>query len=979
MGQYSFKTVLDTLYGEGSDPWTLTGSKGLARLVRLRKYENCPERLGEYWTTGFDFQPWMTACEEQACVKGSELEQRWANNIPALAKHSSFFQEQGDILVIEQDSLLMPTKDDLSQREGISDEQLKQLQAQTAFHAMLLSKMPHSLAVHSGSKSIHIYIKMADPENWPIRPPSLGAVDGLPQVCKDIIRKRNATKNRNEAQKAYRPWHVLMQGTFLSIGPYDTGVFEGAGQEKYTRTPLALRNGTNGAGIDSQAVQEVLSVGVAVRWEDFFRWMCDQLNEETRKWLLDPYREVKPLKKQTELPKMLSWNGRGGAKDMLVRHVEQGGGDFDDQALTKQWCSVVANLYPTQKQPVIHERPNIEQGSYGRIDASYLWWVSALAVNTLSIPLVAQHQTAPVPYGWFFTGNDWWWTASSGSEDRLREIWRSGNDGALEERLEKAKADLIVDTWMALDEADTRMSDWAETGYDGRSAPSFGIDKDNLVKIGINKPIAQTAEITDRISFFLSQLGKHALRMKAKTVPFPSTWLGFDGKIWREKVKEDIHRAACLAFEEYPVFSKDGSLKKITEKDWDQLSKDAYAFASYQTLSAEDKFASNPEATVFSNGTLYVTASEVDFREGYFDPNDYAYRMMDYPFDASMPTPVFDNFLRSSFEKEGHAQMLLQFMGYLYHPRNPYKKFMVIVGEKDTGKTTLQNLLADIAGGGTQVISPSLDSIMRDKYWSSELPTAQLISIDEKIDVQPRERKMLASALKQITGNAKVECRRMQQAPFGTEVDAKLLITANSLPEMFDDSDALWERILLIEPTIPSVKDDQLPEKLRAERAGIAAKAAEALRQLKAAKGFKRTTAMVNALAEYRTSNSPLFEFWQDWMVEAPDQKAYLPAVMAVFNSERRSEFGSENKFVAAIRTTWPTMKVSRLTREQITSNNVLHAPPSAQIKNSAYVLVGWECTHPKVEYIIAPTVIPMEHRGTALDHSPIPAPRIVK
>jgi phage/plasmid-associated DNA primase len=970
----TLSAFLDALYGPGSDPWTLTGPQDRSRLVRLREYAERPNLLGEYWVPGFAFQDWMAAQREQPTINAEALENNWNHGNFALARSAAFCTESPDILVIEQDRLLMPTNQNnectAMARDGITDDELKVLQTEAIWHAARMSGMPFTAAVHSGSKSIHFYIKMADPENWPQRPPQMPGTKGLPPVLVEQARSRQSRKAAGDREGVYRRWYALQQALYLALGPFDIGVLDGAGQGTYVRTPGAVRS--NGQP------QRLLAVNRPVTFAEFWTWLLAQLSPQTREWFLNQHRPLQPLRKDPQVRSLFRCDVPGGWKDMVVRRVAQGHSNgMEDQAITKQWLGIVAELYPTQRQPVMHRRPNIEQGDWGHWDASFLWWVSAYAVNRLSQPLVAQHREAPAPYGWFFTGNDWWWTDGKGKPTNLREMWKPGNEGDLSVRLDQAERDAIILHWMdCLPELNEQMQAWKATGYDKRSAPRFGIGTKIPVSTEDVRPTA-AAQSASRIESFLHHLGGKCLYASEHAVPYPKRWMSFNGKIWVHKSEEAVEKAAYQAYEDHPLLTSKGELRQQKAADRKELMREAYVSHAYGNLLWDREWQQNRKAVVFDNGTAYVTSDSVEFHAGHWNPDDMATMALPYAFDSACPTPLFDHFMATSFAPE-EAEVVLQFMGSVFDISNPYKKFLLAKGAGDSGKTTLQQIFINLIGGHKHVLTPSLTGMLQDRYWASQLPNARLIAIDEQTDTPINMGKGAAGLFKLLTGDGTVEVRQMRENPFNMQVCAKLLVCTNNLPTFSDDSSAFWGRVLLVQPRKPAQKIADLADKIiSSELPGVAAKVLAALMRLKRVGAYHITPEMQAAVDSFREMNSPLVEFWNEWMVRAEHEYCYLPALSEVYKRVRDSAgFRSMSRFMDSLRTTFPGLKISRLTRENMGQQKIHHLPPPAHCPNSFYAVSGWRCLHPSADTIIAPPSVDLALRGTAEDTTMLPPPR---
>lgn len=970
----SFSAFIDCLYGAGSDPWALTGDRTSSRVVRLREYEQCPECLGEYYVPAFHHQAYLSllqACREQPTVRVEELSSYWDNGIPAIARTNALCMPNNVVHVLEHDSLIIPAGKDLAAYNGIPMDELKHLQPQVVYQAAMATGMPHSAMVWSGSKSVHVYLVAADPEHWPERPPSLGDTRGLPAVLVNELRQRQRAKSEGEREGRYNRWYAWQYLLYLVTGRFDTQVFAGAGQGTYVRTPMALRD--NGRGHQ----QALLSVQRPISWDEHWEWLLAQVSPEAREWALAKAQGgAKELKKTPELRTMLRLDDPGGWKDMVVRRVQQGGEHVEEQALTRQVLSVVAELHGTQRPPEIVRRPNLEQGDWGDIRASFLWWVSFLTMNHLSIPWTTTHAEAPTPVGWVFTGLDWWWEDKGGKPNRIREVWKPGNEGDWHQRLGQAKEDFAVNYWLEHEQEyqETREK-WAASGWSARSAPQSALVPGHRIQLA--KPPTEKVQREGRSAYFIASLGIRAVRTTEQCMPYMSQWMVYDGKLWSPVSIERLYEVANDALVRYPEMTAKGDIKPITEKAQKETIVLAYSQSANQCIDHRTEWRQREGTVIFPNGTLYlnVQTGTYEFKAGHFDPDDWATFAMPSDYNPDMLTPAFDNYMATSFVDPHDRENIMQFLGYILDPQADQKAWLMVVGDADTGKTTLQKLITCIVGGPEHIIAPNLDSMTRDNYWAAGLPKARVISIDEKTDTSPREQKQVAALIKQITGDGQITVRQMNKNPFAMPVNAKLVMTCNVQPDFKDDSDAFWKRLIIVRPSLPPTIDRKLMDKLQAELPGIMPKLIAAWARMRRNGGFERSQSQIEDMREYREANSPLIEFFNEWMVKDEEACCYVRAILETYNRVRDGGFRSEGKFVRALRDTMK-LRIGRYTKEEMRSLGAAHLPADKYTPNTGYLLRGWRCAHPIADTAAGHPEVAPDLRGSQDDPTLVPMPR---
>ncbi len=965
-----FAAAIDALF-PGLDPIlpvsavaSTTGGRPMpvnTRFVRIRDYINCSHALPDYW---------IPAQHKEARPQNVEvLNQFRSQNAPDrpfdVTKKSILPYQLCNLLVIEADNLLLPGPDeprpfawdkvpDARNEEPITEEWCRIAQPWAAHLGAVLSSMPFTLAAHSGGKSLHIYIRLSD--HWEQTPrPS--------NRCRDPARARR--------------WNLLLEVLGLTLGSFDTTVFNAVGWERYVRIPGGTRN--NGVN------QQILSVpGNVPTFDQFLEWGLQQLHPDVQRELRDSNRTPQPYPKAGFKRRRIRLD-TAGWRNALYKKEERG-----DHRWGQQWFQANKELIKGGlREPEIIKRPNIESGEWGQYRAPFLWGVQAYVINELTRSIAARDHERPAPYGYVFTGDDWWW---EGEGQTMRTWWRDPEEFAdeLDERAygrppssndpgRKGREQIhddLVEMWAAqLDKPARTHQAPAGTGLTAEH-----IKQTIRAAKAPGQSIAIPPSHTDdgqRKYLFLSRLGPNLLYFSDKSTPWPERWVAFNGKLWDMVSNIDVETAANAAFEQVPKMRfLNGQMVAVPAKmaDYHELAGQT-ACDPNLNIRFNGDWVQNEKAIAFENGTLYVDEEKIQFYPAYFDPNDRVISVIPYNYDATMPTPMYDHYLATSFPDAEDREMVEQFLGYCFYPSLPFKKFLLLVGQADSGKSTFLNLMRLMVGGGDHVAALSISSMVKDNYWAASLPKAKVMIISETADAVGQA-KSATELLKKLTGDDTVPIRQMQTNPFNLQVRAKLAMVLNELPHARDDSKAFWNRVLLINPTVPQTMIKELADKMSAELPGIAAKAIMALQRLLRNGGFTTSQAMEARVQEFREVNSPLLSFWNEYMVptDTPDEYSDLKSIMATYNhAVDRTSFSSINRFVSSLRTLGMSIRVSRRNVDQLEGHTVHH-----RRKDNGKTITtvhGWRCVHPWIQHI-TPPVVAMEDRGTERDPTPLPPPR---
>lgn len=264
---------------------------------------------------------------------------------------------------------------------------------------------------------------------------------------------------------------------------------------------------------------------------------------------------------------------------------------------------------------------------------------------------------------------------------------------------------------------------------------------------------------------------------------------------------------------------------------------------------------------------LNVMNGTIDLRTGELREHrreDLITKLAAVDFDPDAQCPTWLAFLERAMA--GDASMvdyLQRFVGYCL-----------------TGATT-EHVLAFLYGGGANGKSTFLSTIhaMMGDY---AFPAARgLLFGGKKGDRHPTELASLfgrrfvtgseveeglvfdEALIKDLTGGDPINARRMNEDEWAFDPTHKLALAGNHKPSIRGDDEGIWRRMRLIPwlVQIPAVeRDQQLPDKLRAELPGILAWAVRGCLEWQKS-GLDTPSAVQRATSAYRTENDLLGEY----------------------------------------------------------------------------------------------------------------------
>lgn len=140
--------------------------------------------------------------------------------------------------------------------------------------------------------------------------------------------------------------------------------------------------------------------------------------------------------------------------------------------------------------------------------------------------------------------------------------------------------------------------------------------------------------------------------------------------------------------------------------------------------------------------------------------------------------------------------LLLEIIGYTLYPHEyPYHKAILLVGEGSNGKTTFLRLIETILSKAN-VSSVSLCDLDPK---TNRFSASDLYNKLANISSEPPKRQFDPTVFKMLTGEDLVRMERKFRDSFYTHNYAKMIFSANELPQVTEDTYAFWRRWIVIE------------------------------------------------------------------------------------------------------------------------------------------------------------------------------------
>jgi putative DNA primase/helicase len=274
-----------------------------------------------------------------------------------------------------------------------------------------------------------------------------------------------------------------------------------------------------------------------------------------------------------------------------------------------------------------------------------------------------------------------------------------------------------------------------------------------------------------------------------------------------------------------------------------------------------DELDRDPWLVNCQNGTL-------DLRTGRLkdhDPADRITKIVPVDHDPEASCSRFLRFLKEALVDDALIEFVKRYSGYTLTGITRERLLAILYGFGKNGKTTLVELLHEVLGDYAR--NTDVETLLIKKYQGvgndvAALKGARFVSAAEV----EKGRRLAESKVKQLTGRDTVTARFLFGENFDFKPEFKLWLSTNNKPVIQGTDDAIWDRIRLIPFTQRfegSKADPKLPDKLRAELAGVFAWMVEGCLEWQE-HGLEEPKTVADATKQYREEMDTLAAFFED-------------------------------------------------------------------------------------------------------------------
>jgi len=238
---------------------------------------------------------------------------------------------------------------------------------------------------------------------------------------------------------------------------------------------------------------------------------------------------------------------------------------------------------------------------------------------------------------------------------------------------------------------------------------------------------------------------------------------------------------------------------------------------------------------------------------------DYLNNIIPHKYTPNAKCPVWNRCLDDWFETDDKKLALQEFFGYILLSHTAFKKALLLLGESNTGKSVPCEVATMMVG--SEFTASLLPEKMDDPNFTAVLKNKKL----NKVTEISTDSKIADGGFKQIISGESIQVNEKYVNVENIVPTAKHMFATNVLPIITDQSEGVFNRLLIIKFNKVVEKDKQdteLLDKLKEEIDGIVSWAVEGAKRLTNNNGkFTIVEESVQLLREYRLSQNPILSF----------------------------------------------------------------------------------------------------------------------
>lgn len=427
-----------------------------------------------------------------------------------------------------------------------------------------------------------------------------------------------------------------------------------------------------------------------------------------------------------------------------------------------------------------------------------------------------------------------------------------------------------------------------------------------------------------------------------RLVRWRETWYTYYKQMWSERSEEDIAKFVHERLARCRTLDNEGNAHDVSPQQavLNEILVQITNIVGIPThfnvpLAREDDHWVEKDA----RGKMVCRGQIIDMLTQKVVPSNYIFvpNGAEWAWEPKCGKPIeWLKFIDSVFgENEADIQLLREWMGYVMSGDVWAQKGMIIVGPPRAGKGIIGHVLSALLGK-SMVTSPTLSSLGKEFGLQSSLNKRLCLMSDARLSTRADVMAVVEVLLRVIAGDL-IDVGRKYKGNLTTALDTRVMLLTNEMPQLYDGSDAINKRFLVIElhKSFYGHEDTGLLPRLLAELPAIAKWCCEGYRELRKRERFHETATSRAATNDWYEDTNPAVSFFNEHyeVVDDPESKVATTELYEQYKT------WCENNGMKVLDSRWLTRRLTGWRRElkAVRSNNVRYLSHCRKVRDSTF------------------------------------------
>lgn len=373
-------------------------------------------------------------------------------------------------------------------------------------------------------------------------------------------------------------------------------------------------------------------------------------------------------------------------------------------------------------------------------------------------------------------------------------------------------------------------------------------------------------------------------------------WLVWDGKRWNleagdEQAKLLAKQISALILEE--IRGQSVQFERESGGRWAFQSERSARVAATLEMACTEPQVSSYKRDYDNDVYLFNCQNGVlDLRNGGLltqTPDLMLTQLAPVKFDENAKCPKWMEYLKTWMDGDDNKiEYLQRLMGSCLTGDTVGRTFPIFFGAGFNGKSTFLDTIDELMGDYSMQAPENL--LEQSKIHTHPCDIASLMGKRLVIADETKKNMMLRTPLiKRMTGDRKLNARFMRQNYFEFVTTHKTILMTQNKPRITETTDAIWDRVALIEWPIRIEKEKRIPhlsEQLRSEWPGILNWLIEGCIKWQQAEGdLPKPEIIESATLQYRHDEDSLGDFFEEYIIfDLPENRVRRADVRKIYN-----------------------------------------------------------------------------------------------